>query len=128
MDNMHQYAFVRYTIIYSSALVSGMVYSLDVCWYSRVPCVRYVVFIIALYLVSGFVLSYKKEHNAWKSVRLGPTNRTYIAAGLMCGTQYRFTVHAFNRLGDSPDSQIVEAKTNGSGKDETRVVWGVGWE
>ena len=71
---------------------------------------------------AGFVLSYKKEHNAWKSVRLGPTNRTYIAAGLMCGTQYRFTVHAFNRLGDSPDSHIVEAKTNGSGKNGIRLV------
>ncbi|PVD26143.1 hypothetical protein C0Q70_13812 [Pomacea canaliculata] len=65
--------------------------------------------------IQGFVLSYKKEHNGWRSVRLGPTNRTYIAAGLMCGTQYRFTLHAFNRLGDSPDSAVVEAKTNGSG-------------
>ncbi|XP_070184378.1 cell adhesion molecule DSCAM-like, partial [Littorina saxatilis] len=64
--------------------------------------------------IQGFVLSYRKDHNSWKSVRLGPTNRTYIAAGLMCGTQYRFTVHAFNRLGDSPDSKIIEAKTNGS--------------
>lgn len=68
-----------------------------------------------LLLCAGFVLSYKKEHNGWRSVRLGPTNRTYIAAGLMCGTQYRFTLHAFNRLGDSPDSAVVEAKTNGSG-------------
>ncbi|KAK7466725.1 hypothetical protein BaRGS_00037167, partial [Batillaria attramentaria] len=64
--------------------------------------------------IQGFVLSYKKEHNGWKSIRLGPSNRTYIAAGLMCGTQYRFTIHAFNRLGDSPDSQVIEAKTNGS--------------
>lgn len=70
---------------------------------------------VFLLLCAGFVLSYKKEHNGWRSVRLGPTNRTYIAAGLMCGTQYRFTLHAFNRLGDSPDSAVVEAKTNGSG-------------
>ena len=66
-------------------------------------------------LVSGFVLNYKKEHGSWKTVRLGPSNRTYIASSLLCGTAYKFTLHAFNRLGDSLDSDIVSARTNGSG-------------
>ncbi|ESO90668.1 hypothetical protein LOTGIDRAFT_163888 [Lottia gigantea] len=64
--------------------------------------------------IQGFVLNYKKEHGSWQDIRLGPQNRTYIAANLLCGTLYKFNIRAFNRLGDSLDSDIVTAKTNGS--------------
>ncbi|XP_059143240.1 cell adhesion molecule DSCAM-like [Physella acuta] len=64
--------------------------------------------------IQGFVLNYKKEHNGWKSLNLGPQNRTFIANNLMCGTQYKFTIHAFNKLGDGLDSETVTARTNGS--------------
>ncbi|CAG5122899.1 unnamed protein product, partial [Candidula unifasciata] len=64
--------------------------------------------------ILGFLLNYKKEHNGWKSLTLGPQNRTFIANNLMCGTQYKFNIHAFNKLGDSLDSETVTARTNGS--------------
>ncbi|CAL1548258.1 unnamed protein product, partial [Lymnaea stagnalis] len=64
--------------------------------------------------IQGFVLNYKKEHNGWKPLSLGPQNRTFIANNLMCGTQYKFTIRAFNKLGDSLDSETVTARTNGS--------------
>ncbi|XP_055866242.1 cell adhesion molecule DSCAM-like isoform X4 [Biomphalaria glabrata] len=64
--------------------------------------------------IQGFVLNYKKEHNGWKALSFGPQNRTFIANNLMCGTQYKFMIHAFNKLGDSLDSETVTARTNGS--------------
>ncbi|XP_046582612.1 Down syndrome cell adhesion molecule homolog [Haliotis rubra] len=64
--------------------------------------------------IQGFVLNYKKEHGSWKTIHLGSSNRTYISANLLCGTAYKFTLHAFNRLGDSLDSSVVSARTNGS--------------
>ncbi|XP_055958792.1 cell adhesion molecule DSCAM [Patella vulgata] len=64
--------------------------------------------------IQGFILNYKKEHGSWQEVRLGPQNRTYIAANLLCGTSYKFNIRAFNRLGESNISQLVTAKTNGS--------------
>ncbi|CAG5122301.1 unnamed protein product, partial [Candidula unifasciata] len=64
--------------------------------------------------IIGFVLNYKKEHNGWHSLTLGPQNRTFIANNLMCGTQYKFNIHAFNKIGHSLESETVTARTNGS--------------
>ena len=65
---------------------------------------------------TGFSLRYRKEHDIWQDVILGKTNRTYTAAGLWCGTSYKFAIFALNSVGKSESSNIIEAKTNGSGK------------
>ena len=46
---------------------------------------------------------------------MGRRNRTYTAAGLHCGTSYKFAIYAINDVGRSESSNVVEAKTNGSG-------------
>lgn len=61
-----------------------------------------------------FALFHRKEHDIWQEETLGRTNRTYTAAGLFCGTSYKFTIRAVNDVGRSESSNVVEAKTNGS--------------
>ncbi|KAK3760237.1 hypothetical protein RRG08_052186 [Elysia crispata] len=64
--------------------------------------------------IQGFVLNYKMDYQSWQSLSMGPTNRTFIANNLRCGTSYKFSLRARNKLGDSLDSQLVTASTNGS--------------
>ncbi|GFO29921.1 Down syndrome cell adhesion molecule [Plakobranchus ocellatus] len=64
--------------------------------------------------IQGFVLNYKMDHQSWQSLSLGPQNRTFIANNLRCGTSYKFSLRARNKLGDSLDSETVSARTNGS--------------
>ncbi|RUS77575.1 hypothetical protein EGW08_014679, partial [Elysia chlorotica] len=54
------------------------------------------------------------DYQSWQSLSMGPTNRTFIANNLRCGTSYKFSLRARNKLGDSLDSQLVTASTNGS--------------
>jgi len=61
-------------------------------------------------------LRFKKEHEDWRHMSLGASNRSYTAAGLRCGTSYKFVISAHNKLGDSPDSDVIAVKTNGSSK------------
>ena len=77
--------------------------------------VQFSIFIFVIFS-TGFYLSHKREHSDWSSIKLGPTNRTYIANGLKCGTKYFFVIKAFNSNGDSPDSTVIQATTNGSSK------------
>ncbi|GFR74893.1 down syndrome cell adhesion molecule [Elysia marginata] len=74
--------------------------------------------------IQGFVLNYKMDHQGWQSLSMGPTNRTFIANNLRCGTSYKFSLRARNKLGDSLDSEMVTASTNGSGK--LRRAWALG--
>lgn len=67
------------------------------------------------FLVLGFALRLRKEHDSWQESILGRSNRTYTAAGLYCGTAYKFSIFAINDVGRSESSNIVEATTNGSG-------------
>lgn len=64
--------------------------------------------------IQRFSLRYKKEHEEWKHMDLGSSNRSYTASRLLCGTSYKFVLNAQNKHGDSPDSNVVSAKTNGS--------------
>ena len=63
----------------------------------------------------GFVLKYRKEHDSWKEVNLGSKNRTFTDNNLLCGTGYKFSITAYNKLGHSGMSNTVSARTNGSG-------------
>lgn len=69
-----------------------------------------------VFLFTEFSLRYKKEHEEWKHMELGSSNRSYTASRLLCGTSYKFVLNAQNKHGDSPDSNVVSAKTNGSSK------------
>lgn len=72
-------------------------------------------YLIHLFWLSlGFVIHFKKDHEVWQKIHAGPTNRTQTVTGLLCGTTYKFYINALNRLGYSPDSDIMSVKTNGS--------------
>ena len=74
--------------------------------------------------ITDFVLRHRKEHDIWQEVTLGRRNRTYTAAGLHCGTSYKFAIYAINDVGRSESSNVVEAKTNGSGLlIHTNAIW-----
>ncbi|XP_053408969.1 cell adhesion molecule DSCAM-like isoform X3 [Mercenaria mercenaria] len=61
-----------------------------------------------------FLLRYRKEHDVWQEVTLGPKNRTYTSSGLLCGTSYKYTITAINSIGKSESSNVIEEKTIGS--------------
>ncbi|KAL8621992.1 hypothetical protein ACOMHN_035520 [Nucella lapillus] len=63
----------------------------------------------------GYLLNYTRGGDeAWRSERLNPENTSYTAEGLLCGTLYRFVVRAYNYKGKSPESSVLDVRTNGS--------------
>ena len=65
---------------------------------------------------SGFRLVYHRDHGEEVVVEPGPNDRSYIATPLLCGTTYRFTLSAYNRVGNGIPSHVVTERTNGSRK------------
>ncbi|KAK3107290.1 hypothetical protein FSP39_011199 [Pinctada imbricata] len=64
--------------------------------------------------IRGFIIHFKKDHEQWSHVTVGSANRSHTAAGLLCGTKYRFYINAQNKLGKSADSDTITISTNGS--------------
>ena len=71
---------------------------------------------ILLSCYPGFSIYYKKDHEKWTSMNVSASNRSHTAAGLLCGTKYRFFIYAMNKLGKSANSDTVIVSTNGSSK------------
>ncbi|KAH7969647.1 hypothetical protein HPB52_020808 [Rhipicephalus sanguineus] len=76
----------------------------------------------------GFVLFHKAEPptpadaqssedaGEWSEVQTGSERSAYAYRGLRCGRKYSFYVVAFNAAGRGPRSNVVHAKTDGSGE------------
>ncbi|XP_025829144.1 Down syndrome cell adhesion molecule-like protein Dscam2 isoform X2 [Agrilus planipennis] len=63
--------------------------------------------------VSGLILSYRKEHGDLSEIRLSRHASSYELKGLLCGTQYHIYLSALNKIGSSPPSSVLKARTQG---------------
>ncbi|XP_045464508.1 Down syndrome cell adhesion molecule-like protein Dscam2 isoform X3 [Harmonia axyridis] len=64
--------------------------------------------------ISGFTLSFKKEHENLEEVALSRHATSYELKGLSCGTTYHLYLTATNKIGTSPASDPLQARTQGS--------------
>ncbi|CAH1181312.1 unnamed protein product [Phyllotreta striolata] len=63
--------------------------------------------------ISGFTLNYKKEHGDINSINLSRHATSYELKGLSCGTTYHLYLIAHNKIGSSPASHPLQARTQG---------------
>ncbi|KAK9876828.1 hypothetical protein WA026_015065 [Henosepilachna vigintioctopunctata] len=63
--------------------------------------------------ISGYTLSYRKEHGNLDEVSLSRHASSYELKGLSCGTTYHLYLTARNRIGTSPASHPLQARTQG---------------
>ncbi|XP_049818857.1 Down syndrome cell adhesion molecule-like protein Dscam2 isoform X3 [Aethina tumida] len=63
--------------------------------------------------VSGFTLNYRKEHGDLDEVHLSRHATSYELKGLSCGTTYHLYLTAHNKIGSSPASMPLQARTQG---------------
>ncbi|CAH1170098.1 unnamed protein product [Phaedon cochleariae] len=63
--------------------------------------------------ISGFVLNYKKEHGDIEEIHLNRHATSYELKGLSCGTSYHLFLTAHNKIGSSPASHPLQARTQG---------------
>ncbi|KAL3284947.1 hypothetical protein HHI36_019078 [Cryptolaemus montrouzieri] len=63
--------------------------------------------------ISGFTLSYRKEHGNLDEVNLSRHASSYELKGLSCGTTYHLYLTARNKIGVSPASHPLQARTQG---------------
>uniref|UniRef100_T1JCZ7 Down syndrome cell adhesion molecule-like protein Dscam2 n=1 Tax=Strigamia maritima TaxID=126957 RepID=T1JCZ7_STRMM len=65
--------------------------------------------------IQGYVLNYKREFGEWEQVALGADTFSYPLSSLECGTRYQMYIQAMNKLGVGQASDILAARTKGSG-------------
>ncbi|XP_057660096.1 cell adhesion molecule Dscam2 isoform X2 [Diorhabda carinulata] len=63
--------------------------------------------------ISGFTLNYKKEHGDIEEVHLSRHATSYELKSLSCGTTYHLYLIAHNKIGSSPASHPLQARTQG---------------
>ncbi|XP_076273020.1 Down syndrome cell adhesion molecule 2 isoform X2 [Rhynchophorus ferrugineus] len=63
--------------------------------------------------VSGFHLNYRKEHGELDEVQLSRHATSFELKGLSCGSTYHLYLTAHNKIGPSPPSHPLQARTQG---------------
>ncbi|XP_060535010.1 cell adhesion molecule Dscam2 isoform X1 [Cylas formicarius] len=63
--------------------------------------------------ISGFTLNYRKEHGNLDEIHLSRHATSYELKGLSCGTTYHLYLTAHNKIGSSPASHPLQARTQG---------------
>ncbi|XP_030757648.1 Down syndrome cell adhesion molecule-like protein Dscam2 isoform X3 [Sitophilus oryzae] len=63
--------------------------------------------------ISGFHLNYRKEHGDLDEVHLSRHATSFELKGLLCGSTYHLYLTAHNKIGPSPPSHPLQARTQG---------------
>ncbi|KAJ8924818.1 hypothetical protein NQ315_000972 [Exocentrus adspersus] len=63
--------------------------------------------------ISGFTLNYRKDHGNLDEIHLSRHATSYELKGLSCGTTYHLYLTAHNKIGSSPASHPLQARTQG---------------
>ncbi|CAH1132457.1 unnamed protein product [Ceutorhynchus assimilis] len=63
--------------------------------------------------ISGFTLNYRKEHGNLDEIHLSRHATSYELKGLSCGSTYHLYLTAYNKIGSSPASHPLQARTQG---------------
>ncbi|XP_046394996.1 Down syndrome cell adhesion molecule-like protein Dscam2 isoform X2 [Ischnura elegans] len=63
--------------------------------------------------LTGFTLNYRRNHGEWEEAQIPRHSTSYQLKGLSCGTSYHLFLTAHNRVGSSPASSPLVARTQG---------------
>lgn len=63
--------------------------------------------------IAGYTLTYKKDHSDTNEIHLSRHATSYELKGLQCGTTYHLYLTAYNKIGTSPASHPLQARTQG---------------
>jgi cell adhesion molecule, putative (fragment) len=67
-------------------------------------------------LISGYYIYYKSHSSEWEEKQISGHFSSFVIDNLDCGTSYQFYINAYNNIGKGDPSQVIAAKTKGSGK------------
>lgn len=66
-------------------------------------------------IITGYIVHYKRQESSeWKEIRLTDVT-SYVHKNLQCGTRYLYYLVGFNAAGKGDPSQVLSARTNGTG-------------
>lgn len=68
------------------------------------------------YYFLGYILHWREQGLEWAEVQLPSEKSNHKFSGLNCGSVYQFYITAFNSMGKGQPSDVILAKTEGSGK------------
>ncbi|RWS28200.1 Down syndrome cell adhesion molecule-like protein [Leptotrombidium deliense] len=65
--------------------------------------------------LTGYILFHKSELSDWEEIPIYADRLNYNLSNLQCGRRYQFYIIAFNSAGKGQPSDVVSAKTEGTG-------------
>ena len=66
--------------------------------------------------ILGYSINYRREHGEWRQIDCDPLSDSLWLDELTCGNNYSVYMTAYNHIGASLPSVVVDAKTKGRGK------------
>ena len=69
-----------------------------------------------IFSLKGYILHWREQGLEWAEVQLPSEKSNHKFSGLNCGSVYQFYITAFNSMGKGQPSDVILAKTEGSGK------------
>lgn len=64
-------------------------------------------------IVKNYLLSYRRQFGEWHEIIIDRRGNSYTLENLLCGTEYEFTIAAFNKIGSGSASEALSIKTAG---------------
>ncbi|XP_060644681.1 cell adhesion molecule Dscam2-like [Drosophila nasuta] len=64
--------------------------------------------------IKGYTLTYRRDSSDWEEIQIDRRVTSYMLEDLQCGTQYKFTMNTYNKIGSSAASSTVSAQTKGN--------------
>lgn len=63
--------------------------------------------------IKKYLLNFRQSFGDWRDVYIDRRSNSYILENLQCGTEYEFTIAAFNKIGSGSASEMISIKTIG---------------
>jgi Down syndrome cell adhesion molecule len=63
--------------------------------------------------IKNYLLTYRRHFDEWHEITIDRRSTSYTLENLQCGTEYEFTIAAFNKIGSGSASEALSIKTAG---------------
>lgn len=63
--------------------------------------------------IKNYLLTYRRHFDEWHEITIDRRSNSYTLENLQCGTEYEFTIAAFNKIGSGSASEALSIKTAG---------------
>lgn len=63
--------------------------------------------------IKNYLLTYRRQFGEWHEITIDRRSNSYTLENLQCGTEYEFTIAAFNKIGSGSVSETLSIKTAG---------------